>query len=223
MQRLIQEIDKPAKAKVNKIRYERSAHSILNKNIRTIDTRSPKIEGGNTTLQISEGSRLNDSYPASPDGRHRYKESSDNSYYEDNLGIVPESSKYNSKTPARVHQRSKSSIKNSERRRFQDLSFGQYEPKPFVKYDYLAEVRNKKQEKGGYDYKTVDFWKSDIQDSNYLNRYDRIKFKTNEIERKAKLKEDKISLTPANGKYNDEVNSMYMDAIKAKAALLSSL
>jgi len=98
------------------------------------------------------------------------------------------------------------------------------EPKKFIKFDYLADVRNKKMESDGYGYKENEFWKSEILNPNKssIDKYLEIKSRAKDLERKAKQKEAHIG----HGKplkNSEEVNSMYMDAIRAKAALLENL
>mmetsp|Transcript_30579 Transcript_30579/g.30059 ORF Transcript_30579/g.30059 Transcript_30579/m.30059 type:complete len:429 (+) Transcript_30579:1334-2620(+) len=132
MKRLIEEIDKPTKDKINKIKYERSANSILNRPniLKTLDSGSSRVRDGNDTIQMSDLSRLNESNTGSPmDGnRRRVKDSIENSYYDDDLEIVPErspNSKMYSKTPKRLQQRSRSSLRNTERKRLKNHSFNQ--------------------------------------------------------------------------------------------------
>ena len=224
MQKLKEDADAPPLKKVNRIKYERSIHSILNKpNIRTLDVRINKTDGDN-----------NINYSPMIGDRHDFK-GSNHSHFEDPLDTVPEHVAKYETTFSPVHNynksnRSKSSFKRSERKRYLNHSMNHssgYQPKPFIKFDYLAEMRNKKLEGGGYDYKAINFWNSDIKDSKNSNieKYLKIKLKTDDLERKAKIKENHLGIAPGSDgmKYSQEVSSMYMDAIKAKAALLSNL
>ena len=226
MRKMVEETTKPPKQKVNKIRYERSVNSILNNPMK----RAREVRGNS---EISSLSKM-DSSLESPkiEDRHDFK-GSNSTQYDDGLEMVPEQvAKYESTlNPPRDYKspdRSKTTIRRAAKRRLNNLSMNNsqdYQPKPFIKYDYLAEMRNKKIEDGGYDYKEKDFWASDIKDPNKssLDMYHQIKFKTRDLERKAKVKENQMQGDNGNLKYSEEVSSMYLDAIKAKAALLSNL
>ena len=157
MQKLREEINASPQQKINHIKYERSTNSILNKpNKRTINERMNKTEMDNNISYSPMG------------GEHRELKNSHNSNFEDGLDTVPENiAQYEATfSPVSKHKKSKSSVKASDRKRHLNNSMNHssnYQPKPFIKFDYLAEMRNKKLEGGGYDYKEKDFWISDIQ------------------------------------------------------------
>jgi hypothetical protein len=137
------------------------------------------------------------------------------------LGTVPEH--IGKHTPVNIqskgyykNQRSKTTIQSGSNKARHQLSINQsmeYRKKKFVKHDYLAKIRNKKLSNDGYKYKENDFYRDIIDNPNLsaIDKYYEIKAKTDDLERKAELKSD------------EEINSMYMDSIKAKAALLSNL
>lgn len=126
-----------------------------------------------------------------------------------------------------AQNRSKTTIRRANKRAPHSMmndSMDFREPKKFIKFDYLADVRNKKMESDGYGYKENEFWKSEILNPNKssIDKYLEIKSRAKDLERKAKQKEAHIG----HGKplkNSEEVNSMYMDAIRAKAALLENL
>jgi hypothetical protein len=235
MKRIIEEINKPPNLKVGKIKYERSDDSILNYPLnRSMGGRMSQArnENGRDPESMSRISKFDDSIE-SPTGVHKQDlKDSDFSEKKDGLETVPEKvAKFESAlNPNNYYHnnRSKTTIRGGSNRHPPNLmamSIDSYQPKPFIKFDYLAELRNKKIEQDAYDYKEKEFWREEIENPNKsaIDKYMGIKLKAEELERKAKLKETHMGGSGRAIKESDEVSKMYMDAIRAKAALLENL
>lgn len=232
MQKIIEDTNRSPTEKINRIKYERSQDSVLNNPL------VHSFQGGRRskfgTDEMKYGSNLSsishvDDHISSPTGRGKQdiRDPRGSPKYADGLESVPENvAKYETAlNPSQdyYNQRSKTTIRGSVKKN-STLSEPSHK---FVKYDYLAQQRNKRIEDGGFDYKEKEFWKQDIvnNEKSALDKYHEIKFKTDDLERKAKQKESQLNSVYANGevKKSEEVSSMYMDAIRAKAALLANL
>lgn len=237
MRHIIDEMNRSPKEKINRIRYERSDNSILNYHgTKSINGRGSQMRDvdGNLVSNLSTISKADESI-SSPSGLNKHdRRGSEISQYND-LDTVPErvakyESALNPPKGYQPHNRSKTTIRGTVKK---NLSHDLYKdsdskkPTQFVKYDYLAKQRNKRMEEGGYDYKEQEFWKDDIEnpEKSAIDKFHEIKAKTENLERKAKLKESQIASAHSSNplKQSEEVSSMYIDAIKAKAALLANL
>ena len=239
MKKIMEEMEKLPIQKVQKIKYERSENSILNNMFNSSQGREIKLyknDEGKLTSNLSSISKIDDSLGSPKSGQKQdFKDSMGGASQRniDGLDTVPENvAKYETAlNPSKEyysHNRSKTTIRGNIQRinetRFKNNIENQHK---FVKIDYLAQERNRKIEEGGYEYKEQDFWKGHIDnpEKSALDKFHEIKFKAELLERKAKAKEEELDSINATNpfKKSEEVSSMYIDAIRAKAALLSNL
>lgn len=240
MKKIMDEINLLPVQKIPRIKYERSENSILNQQFNSSahgrGIKLYKDEDGKLLTNLSSNSKIDDSLASPKSGQKQDIKDSINGGSQrniDGLDTVPEKvAKYESAlNPSKdyfTHSRSKTSIRGNMPKqndtRFKDSLESQHK---FVKFDYLAQERNRKIEEGGYEYKEQEFWKGHIENPELsaLDKFHEIKYKAELLERKAKAKEQEIdSINSSNPfKKSEEVSSMYIDAIKAKAALLTNL
>lgn len=237
MKALIEDMHKSPQQKVARIKYERSDNSILNDGVtRSVNGRISRMKPDEDSKYLSNLSNLykaDESIGASD--KVRKQDLNDGSINGDELDMVPEKvAKYESAlNPSGDYYngtRSKSNIKGKKnkqiKRRIMNNSIDNARHN-ILKVDYLTEKRQQRMEDGGYQYKETEFWKKDLEGTGKttLEKYHEIMQKANNLERKAQLKEELIMKSSANDvvKDSEQLSGMYMDAIRAKAALLSNL
>eukprot|EP01022_Parablepharisma_sp_SALTPOND_P032672 TRINITY_DN858_c0_g1_i1.p2 TRINITY_DN858_c0_g1~~TRINITY_DN858_c0_g1_i1.p2 ORF type:complete len:514 (-),score=131.63 TRINITY_DN858_c0_g1_i1:774-2315(-) len=96
------------------------------------------------------------------------------------------------------------------------------------KLDYLAELRKKREEHYGSSKPVKYDWTNDLKDQklNPSEKYNRLVGKANLIEEQAKMKEKLLQAkggTERNPEMGEYVSDMFIDAIKAKLAILENL
>lgn len=209
MRLIVEELKKPPIEKINRIMLsEDRLKSFENKKkLRALNSSSPKL---NDNLESKTDRAKQDINGSFNSGSQRNTE----------LESVPEKSKHLSKGNRK--DRSNSQLrKNLPTPKHRLAGYKEHE---FIKHDYLSKERDKKMERGEYNYKEADFWREDIEnpDKSPIDKFHEIKAKADRLERKAKMLESGIH--GENSKQAaEEASSMYMDAIRAKAALLANL
>ena len=96
------------------------------------------------------------------------------------------------------------------------------------KQDYLGELRKKREENSTSEKSLKYDWKNDLKDTklNPTEKYNRLVGKAGMIEEQAKMKEKLLQAkggTEKNPEMGENVSDMFIDAIKAKLAILENL
>jgi hypothetical protein len=234
LQNIIDTDHLPPSKKVKRIRYERPKDSILNKTELLIphDASRSDMNSFIQKPEYSPNTSENDRNPPKTIAFQKREENGEEyspsrAYLPSNNNLEPVKESWG-KHQQKHHIRSKSSLNNymsrSNERNYgklvsQRLSARDYEPE-----DWLLRRRNLRLEKGR-DYMYRQQLPKQLS-KDKINSFKEIKSCIEDIERKAsKIEIDHLDHENANNilKHNVKVGSMYVDAIKAKAAIIQQL